>query len=98
MSRRALESGQCGGAAIDVFEEEPPTDETSLKLVAHPKCVATPHLGASTVEAQYKVCSSTADRLLNGDRNLGIGQFHGACDYVNRWRTTSSAFFSACFE
>jgi phosphoglycerate dehydrogenase-like enzyme len=52
---RALESGQCGGAAIDVFEEEPPTDETSLKLIAHPKCVATPHLGASTVEAQYKV-------------------------------------------
>jgi lactate dehydrogenase-like 2-hydroxyacid dehydrogenase len=55
VARRALESGQCGGAGIDVFEEEPPTDEVSLKLIAHPKCVATPHLGASTVEAQYKV-------------------------------------------
>lgn len=41
-----------------MFEEEPPTDEISLKLIAHPKCVATPHLGASTVEAQYKVCGA----------------------------------------
>ena len=54
-AHRALESGQCAGAAIDVFEEEPPTDEITLKLIDHPKCVATPHLGASTDEAQFKV-------------------------------------------
>ncbi len=39
----ALESGHVGGAALDVFETEPPTD---LSLVNHPLVVATPHLGA----------------------------------------------------
>ncbi len=46
---RALENGQCGGAGLDVFTEEPPKDWT---LIDHPNVVATPHLGASTVEAQ----------------------------------------------
>lgn len=41
----ALESGQCGGAALDVYPEEPPKSEASKKLINHSKVVATPHLG-----------------------------------------------------
>jgi D-3-phosphoglycerate dehydrogenase len=48
----ALESGQAGGAALDVFEEEPPI---ANPLFGHPRVVVTPHLGASTEEAQEKV-------------------------------------------
>jgi D-3-phosphoglycerate dehydrogenase len=46
-----LESGHVGGAALDTFEVEPPT-EASLGLRMHPNVVVTPHLGASTIEAQ----------------------------------------------
>lgn len=44
----ALKSGQVGGAALDVYEEEPPKSDVSKELIQHPKVVATPHLGAST--------------------------------------------------
>lgn len=47
----ALNSEQVGGAALDVFEVEPPT-EVSLALRTHPRVVVTPHLGASTFDAQ----------------------------------------------
>jgi len=56
----ALESGQVGGAALDVFETEPPTD---LSLVNHPHVVATPHLGASTREAQVRVGTEIAGKI-----------------------------------
>ncbi|MEM8530480.1 MAG: phosphoglycerate dehydrogenase [Chloroflexota bacterium] len=45
----ALEQNQIAGAAIDVFEKEPPTDNP---LIGHPQVICTPHLGASTNEAQ----------------------------------------------
>ncbi|XP_016104629.1 D-3-phosphoglycerate dehydrogenase [Sinocyclocheilus grahami] len=48
---RALESGQCGGAGLDVFVEEPPKDRV---LVNHPNVISCPHLGASTKEAQAR--------------------------------------------
>lgn len=44
----ALKSGQCGGAALDVYSEEPPKSELTKTLIQHPAVVATPHLGAST--------------------------------------------------
>ncbi len=50
----ALSSGHLGGAALDVFEREPPGDHPLFRL---PHFVATPHLGASTVEAQV-TCSA----------------------------------------
>lgn len=60
----ALESGQCAGAAIDVFEPEPPTAEVTKKLIAHPLFVATPHLGASTSEAQVRVAVEVAEQFV----------------------------------
>ncbi|HEY3228055.1 MAG TPA: phosphoglycerate dehydrogenase [Roseiflexaceae bacterium] len=45
----AMDRGQIAGAALDVFEQEPPTGSP---LVGHPKIITTPHLGASTIEAQ----------------------------------------------
>lgn len=60
----ALESGQCGGAAFDVYEEEPPKSEITKKLIQHPKVVATPHLGASTTEAQIKVAVEVSEQFI----------------------------------
>lgn len=64
----ALESGQVAGAAIDVFEQEPPPKDHPLVL--SDKTVCTPHLGASTKEAQSKVAidiaNQIADYALNG--------------------------------
>ncbi|MDR3225381.1 MAG: D-2-hydroxyacid dehydrogenase [Clostridiales Family XIII bacterium] len=48
----ALESGKVAAAAMDVFTEEPPQDE---RLAACPKLSLTPHIGASTVEAQERI-------------------------------------------
>jgi D-3-phosphoglycerate dehydrogenase len=57
----ALESGHLGGVALDVFENEPPTGS---KLVAHPRVVVTPHIGAQTREAQERVATETARMVL----------------------------------
>jgi len=61
---RSLDAGQCGGAGLDVFTEEPPKSEGLLKLVAHPKVLATPHLGASTSEAQQRVALEIAEQFV----------------------------------
>lgn len=58
----ALESGKVSGAALDVFEEEPPTN---MALIRHPRVVVTPHLGASTVEAQENVAIDVAREVVN---------------------------------
>ncbi|MCY4197845.1 MAG: phosphoglycerate dehydrogenase [Rhodobacteraceae bacterium] len=55
-----LQSGQIGGAAIDVFESEPPEGNP---LLAIPDVVVTPHLGASTTEAQEKVAEQIAEQM-----------------------------------
>ena len=61
----ALKSGKVAGAAFDVFEKEPNTESPLLEL---DNFIATPHLGASTVEAQRKVsediCRQVSDYLL----------------------------------
>lgn len=58
----AIESGLCGGAALDVFSNEPPGADHALR--GHPKILLTPHLGASTVEAQQAVSIGAAEALL----------------------------------
>lgn len=48
----ALDAGKVRGAGVDVYDKEPPADWT---LARHPKVIATPHLGATTAEAQVNV-------------------------------------------
>ncbi|KAF2117219.1 D-isomer specific 2-hydroxyacid dehydrogenase [Lophiotrema nucula] len=62
----ALDAGTIAGAGIDVFTSEPPqTDSTAAKLIAHPKVVATPHLGASTKEAQENVSIDVCEQVVS---------------------------------
>ncbi len=57
----ALDSGKVSAAAIDVFEKEPP--DFSQRIFNHPKIICTPHLGASTEEAQEKVAIQIAEQM-----------------------------------
>ncbi|KAI8236813.1 D-3-phosphoglycerate dehydrogenase 2 [Colletotrichum sp. SAR 10_99] len=68
---RALDEGWIAGAGLDVFTSEPPkANSTAAELTKHLKVVATPHLGASTVEAQENVsmdvCTQVAEILQGG--------------------------------
>jgi D-3-phosphoglycerate dehydrogenase len=58
--KAALDSGHVAGAALDVFEEEPA--KTNI-LFGNEKVVATPHLGASTSEAQENVALQVAEQI-----------------------------------
>jgi len=61
---RNLKTGQCGGAGLDVFVEEPPKSEYYKELLNHPKMVCTPHLGASTAEAQIRVAEEIGEQFV----------------------------------
>ena len=58
----ALKSGQVGGAALDVFSSEPPEDNPLLVLE---NVISTPHLGASSLQAQENVSRTIASQLVD---------------------------------
>lgn len=61
----ALDKGVIAGAALDVFTSEPPQpDSPAMRVIAHDKVIATPHLGASTVEAQENVSIDVCTQVL----------------------------------
>jgi D-3-phosphoglycerate dehydrogenase len=60
----ALDAGGLAGAAVDVFTQEPPASgSVARSLIEHPLVVATPHLGASTEEAQIAVAVDVAEQV-----------------------------------
>ncbi|HZO72009.1 MAG TPA: phosphoglycerate dehydrogenase [Ktedonobacteraceae bacterium] len=62
---RALNENQLAGAALDVFSQEPIRDNELLQqLVTHDRIIATPHLGASTEEAQVGVATDVAEQII----------------------------------
>lgn len=58
----ALNSGKLAGAGIDVFAEEP---TKNMELVNHPKVSVTPHIGASTIEAQTRIGEEVVSIIKN---------------------------------
>jgi D-3-phosphoglycerate dehydrogenase len=58
--RAALDSGIVRGAGVDVFDKEPPED---WALARHPRVIASPHIGASTAEAQVNVSVMIARQI-----------------------------------
>jgi D-3-phosphoglycerate dehydrogenase len=70
----ALDSGKVAGAALDVFATEPPG---ATDLVRHPRVIATPHIGAQTVEAQARAAADIAHEVLAALRGEPL-----------RWRVT----------
>ncbi len=60
---KAIDDGIVAGAALDVFENEPPAPDSAI--TKNPKIVCTPHLGASTVEAQDNVAIAVAEQIID---------------------------------
>jgi D-3-phosphoglycerate dehydrogenase len=67
--REAIKSGKVAGAALDVFEQEPPEDR---ELVELDQVITTPHLGASTKEAQKAAALVIADQIIDALQNKPV--------------------------
>lgn len=72
-----IEQGVVAAAALDVYTTEPPTEEM-YKILSHPSIISTPHLGASTEEAQEKVALQIAHQISDALENKGYkGSING---------------------
>lgn len=100
-----LENGHVAGAALDVFEEEPATENPLLKF---DNVIATPHIAASTVEAQLSVASIVSEeviRFLNGNPvtnsinlpTMSKEVFEKIMPYYNLTKTMGN-FLSQCMK
>ncbi len=65
----ALNEGKVAMAAVDVYEKEPPED---FALIDHPNVICTPHIGASTKEAQENVAVMIAEQFVDFFTGKGI--------------------------
>jgi len=82
----ALESGRLAGAALDV--DSAPDQRPERRLAAHPRVIATPHIGGSTPEAALHQAMDTvrqvealvAGRVPEGAVNAGVGRISQAFD------------------
>jgi len=92
----ALESGQLRGAALDVYQSEPLAKDHPIRQA--PNVVLTPHIGASTAEAQRNVavdvCRAVRDALLHGElsRSINVGSVSLG---DGRWRELQPAMLVA---
>ena len=73
---RAMDAGIVAGAALDVFEIEPPAADNPL--VGRPDVICTPHLGASTKEAQEEVAYEIAEAVISALK-VGVWSVCGRC-------------------
>ena len=73
---KALQDGRVGGAALDVYDPEPLPADSVLRTAPH--VLLTPHLAASTAEAQTRVAveiaSALGDALLKGDLSAAVNR------------------------
>lgn len=78
--KRALKSGKVRGAAVDVFPEEPKTNDEvfASELLGLPNTLLTPHIGGSTLEAQENIARFVPGKII---------------DYINTGSTTNSVSF-----
>jgi D-3-phosphoglycerate dehydrogenase len=60
----ALKTGKIAGAALDVFENEPPKEDWEKELISLPNVITTPHIGAQTYEAQIKGAILMAENII----------------------------------
>lgn len=65
----ALNNGKVAAAGLDVFENEPTPNEELLK---HPKISVTPHIGASTIEAQQRIAIELSEKIIQAFNKLQI--------------------------